>query len=58
MSESIDVNFVKVKQEQEEVPLDEDISCDMDIGPIKIEPGSNILTTGQEEKQLPAAVAK
>lgn len=58
MSESIDVNFVKVKQEQEEVPLDEDISCDMDIGPIKIEPGSNVLTTGQLEKQLSAAVAE
>lgn len=53
-----ELNFVKVKQEQEEVPLDEDISCDMDIGPIKIEPESNALTTGQPEMELSATVAK
>lgn len=52
MSGLIDISCIKVEQQQEEETL-EHMSCDIDIGPIKIEPEWHEATTPKQEKQLP-----
>lgn len=58
MSGLIDISCIKVEQQQEEETLAQDMSCDIDIGPIKIEPEWYEATTPKQEKQLPASRTK